>query len=160
MNRTTHDVTSTFVQTIDIDRGEAYERLSRIDPMRSLANRLSALGVDDRAIWAKCPQALGLVGADGRRELRFSLIWRFDRNGRHATLSWRVRVDEDGWGGSLVSLRLQARGSDAEARRRLLASWPLVETIAHQHARGLRRAVEGYAEESFEAEAPRLRAVV
>ena len=50
---TQYDVTSSFVQIVDADRDEAEEVLSRIDPMRSLADRLSALGLDDRAIWSR-----------------------------------------------------------------------------------------------------------
>ena len=41
----------------------------------------------------------------------------------------------------------------------LIAAWPLVETLAIQHAKGLRRAVEDYADDPAELDVPRLRAV-
>lgn len=154
-----YDVTSTLVQTIETEREQAYEVLARIDPMRTFANRLAALGIDDRALWCESNGTLGLLGSDGRRELRFRLTWRFDNQGRHATLDWRISVDEDAHGRSVLTSRLAARGSDAEARKRVLGSWLLVEELARGHASRLARAVEDYAEESV-VEAPRLRAVV
>jgi hypothetical protein len=154
-----YDVTSTLVQTIETDRDQAYEVLARIDPMRSFANRLAALGVDDRALWCESNGTLGLLGSDGRRELRFRLTWRFDDQGRHATVDWRISVDEDAWGGTVLTTRLAARSSDVEARERVLATWLLVEELARGHARRLARAVEDHAEESV-VEVPRLRAVV
>ena len=58
-------------------REAAREVLAQIDPMRSLADRLSALGLDDRAIWSKTA-----------RELAYALVWRFGATG-HARLDWR-----------------------------------------------------------------------
>jgi hypothetical protein len=154
-----HDVSSTYVGMIDADPGAAYAALAALDPMRSLATRLSALGIDDRAIWAESPHALGLVETDGRCELLYSLVWRFGTERQHARLTWRIRLDDDGRGGTRLSIAMQARGSDATSRDRVFAAWPLVETIAIQHAKGLRRAVEDYADDPAELEAPRLRAV-
>ncbi len=66
MNAKRYDVTSTYCGTVHADRGAAYGALMRLDPMRSLSNRLSALGIGDRAIWAESSQALGLEASDGR----------------------------------------------------------------------------------------------
>ncbi len=60
-----YDVRSSFVQIVDADRAEAREVLSRIDPMRSLADRLSALGLDDRAVWAESAEELAYSLAGG-----------------------------------------------------------------------------------------------
>jgi hypothetical protein len=148
----TYDVTSSFVQTIDADRDEAYEVLARLDPMRSLADRLSALGLDDRAIWCESG------AARGERELVFSLIWRFDGSGRHARIDWRLRVGQDAAGRSVLAAKLGARGSDAHSRKRVLGSWLLVEELARGHVRRLGRMLEDYAEDDYVAEVPRLRA--
>jgi hypothetical protein len=148
----TYDVTSSFVQAIDADRDEAYQVLARIDPMRSLADRLSGLGLDDRALWCES------VAARGEHERAFSLIWRFDGNGSHARLDWRLRVDEDATGRAVLATKLAARGSDEPSRKRVLQSWLLVEELARGHVRRLGRMLEDYAEDDYVAEAPRLRA--
>ena len=90
----------------------------------------------------------------------FSLIWRFDGRGGHATLAWRIRVDEDAEGRTVLTTRFGGRGSDAESRRRVLASWMLVEELARSHARRLARTIEDYAEEARATELTRLRVVV
>ncbi len=160
MTPKTYDVTSTYVSTVDVAPRTAYTRLMALDPMRSLATRLSALGIEDRAMWAESPDALGLVGSDGNRELLFSLVWRFGESAAHAKLTWRIRLDDDTWGGTAMSVTIRGRGSDPEASRRVLAGWPVVETLALEHARGLRRAVERSADRPAERDAPRLRLVV
>jgi hypothetical protein len=45
-----YDVTSTFVQFVDVEPREARQGLTRIDPMGSLADQdhFSALGLDDQ----------------------------------------------------------------------------------------------------------------
>jgi hypothetical protein len=160
MTPKTYDATSTYVGTIDAPREEAYAILIGLDPMRTLATRLAALGIDDRAMWAESRDALGLVGTDGRREVLFSLVWRFGEAGMHAKLTWRIRLDDDNWGGTAMTVTIRARGSDAEASERVRGSWPVVETLALEHAKGLRRAVERNAEEAYETDAPRLRLAV
>ena len=102
---TRNDVTSSFVQIVDVDPSQAHEVLSRINPMRSLADRLSALGLDDRAMWAR-----------GSEELSYQLVWRFGADGGHAKLVWRLAVHTDGAGRTVLSLRLEGRGSDMNAR--------------------------------------------
>jgi hypothetical protein len=160
MNAKRYDVTTTYCGTVHADRDAAYGALMRLDPMRSLSNHLSALGVGDRAIWAGSSQALGLEASDGRRELLFGLVWRFGQGAQHAKLTWRVQLDTGARGETHVSVSVRAQGSDAEARNRVLASWPLVESIALQHAKGLRRAIEDHVDEGSELARPRLRLVV
>jgi hypothetical protein len=155
-----YQLSSTYVATIDAGIEEAYEAFLQIDPMGSLATRLSALGVDDRAIWAESSEATGLTDTDGARELGFSLLWRFGPPGQTARIGWRVRLDEDGVGRTVLSIVIRGRASDGEAGKRIVAGWPLVETIALQHAKSLRRAVDEYTDDRFEAEAPRRRAVL
>ncbi|HEY7603245.1 MAG TPA: hypothetical protein VH760_03200 [Gaiellaceae bacterium] len=144
----TYDVSSTFVHTIDADHGTAQEVLAGIDPMHSLADRLSALGLDDRAIWS----------TDG--ELGYTLIWRFGPDQGHARLDWRLALQPIGAGRTTLTVRLAARGSDAEARIRVLRSWLLFDAVAESHAAGLARMVDDYAEDAPQpVEAPRLLAV-
>jgi hypothetical protein len=145
----TYDVTSTFVQTIDADRGTTEGMLGRIDPMRSLADRLSALGLDDRAIWS----------ADG--PLSYSLIWRFGGDAGHARLDWSIAVEANAADRIVLVVKLAARGSDEAARMRLLRSWQLFEQLAESHAAGLARMIDDYDEEEPEpaVERPRLLAV-
>jgi hypothetical protein len=121
--------------------------------MSSLARRLSALGVDDRTVW-DASQTSGPAHADGARELGFSLCWRFGPPGQTARITWRVRVSEDGAGRTMLSVAVHARASDDEATKRLVTGWPIVETIALEHAKGMRRAMDEYAADSCEAEHP------
>ena len=96
---TRYDVNSSFVQIVDVQASEVREVLSRINPMRSLADRLSALGLDDRAMWCQ-----------GSEELSYQLIWRFGAGGETAKLVWRLSVDTDGAGRTVLSVRLGGRG--------------------------------------------------
>jgi hypothetical protein len=71
-------VTSTFVNTIDVDPDEAYEVLEhRSDVARRPP---SALGLDDHAIWS----------SGGALEHR--LIWRFGGDRGHARIDWQIAV--------------------------------------------------------------------
>jgi len=144
----TYDVSSTFVHTIDADQATAQEVLASIDPMRSLADRLSALGLDDRAIWS----------ANG--ELGYTLIWRFGDDQGHARLDWKLALQPTGAGRTALTVKLGACGSDPAARIRVLRSWLLFEELAQSHAAGLARMIDHYAEEAPEpVAAPRLMAV-
>lgn len=144
----TYDVSSTFVHTIEADHRTAREILASIDPMRSLADRLSALGLDDRAIWS----------ANG--ELGYSLIWRFGGDRGHARLDWQLALQPTGAGTTALSVRLGARGSDPDARIRVLRSWLLFEELAESHTAGLARMVADHADDApLSAETPRLLAV-
>jgi hypothetical protein len=144
-----NDVTSSFVQIVDVEARQAREVLTQIDPMRSLADRLSALGLDDRAIW--CP---------GSDELSYRLIWRF-ADGETARLLWRLSVQTDGAGRTMLTVRLGGRGSNAAARSRMLASWTLLEELADGHTRRLARTLDDYANaDEYDVSRPRLRAVV
>jgi hypothetical protein len=154
MSTTEHHLTSTCVATIDAGIEAGYEAFLAIDPMSSLAKRLSALGVDDRAIWAESSEATGLTDADGARELGFSLLWRFGPPGQTARIGWRVRLDEDGAGRTVLTITVRGRASDGEAGKRIVAGWPIVETIALEHAKSLRRAVDEYPGDRFADERP------
>jgi hypothetical protein len=160
MNAKDYQLSSTYVATIDAGIEEAYEAFQQIDPMRSLAMRLSALGVDDRALWAESSEATGLTDADGAHELGFSLLWRFGPPGQTARIGWRVRLSEDGVGRTMLSIAVRARASNGEAGERVVAGWPIVETIALQHAKSLRRAVDEYTADPFEAARPERRALL
>jgi hypothetical protein len=144
----TYDVTSTFVQTIDADPDTAKEVLATIDPMRSLVDRLMALGLDDRVIWSR-------TGAETH-----SLIWRFGPDAGHARIDWTLAVETDGFGRPTLSIKVAGRGSDPDARVRVLRAWLLVEELSKGHAGRLARMVEDYAEEEpVAAPATRLLAV-
>jgi hypothetical protein len=143
-------LTSTYVATIDVDIDAACEALRGHDLGSSLSTRLSALGVDDRAVWVDPSQASGLRDADGA----FILLWRFGPPGQTARIAWQIRLSEDGVGRTVLSIGIRARASDEEARKRITAAWPIVETIALAHARGLRRAVDEYAADPCKAERP------
>ena len=145
---TRNDVTSSFVQIVDVDPSQAREVLSSINPMRSLADRLSALGLDDRAIWS----------ADG--ELGYTLIWRFGDDQGHARLDWKLALQPTGAGRTALTVKLGACGSDPAARIRVLRSWLLFEELAEGHAAGLARTVGAYAEDAPQpVAAPQLMAV-
>ena len=146
-----YDITSSFTQTVDAGSREAREVLGEIDPMRSLADRLSALGLDDRALWS-----------EGSEELSYRLIWRFGTDGGNALFDWRLSVSTDGAGNTALTLKLAGRGSDPEARSRVLSSWPLLEELAEGHTRRLARALNDYASDdyAYEFARPELRAVV
>jgi len=143
----TYDVTSTFVHTIDADPDAAEEVLATIDPMRSLVDRLVALGLDDRAIWCKTD------------ERTYSLIWRFGPEAGHARIDWKLAVGTSGSGQPMLSLEVGGLGSDPDARVRVLRAWLLVEELSEGHAGRLARLVEDYEEEPVAAPAPRLMAV-
>lgn len=146
---TKHDVTSSFVQIVGADRDEAREVLAQIDPMRSLADRLSALGLDDRAIWSPA--------GDGA----YCLIWRFGSDEGHARLDWGVSLNEDAAGRTVLTVRLAGRGSSPAARARMLSSWTLLEELAQAHTRRLARTLDDYADaDAYSAAPARLRAVV
>ena len=156
---TRNDVTSSFVKIVDVEPEQAREVLARINPMRSLADRLSALGLDDRAMWAR-----------GSEELSYQLVWRFGADGGHAKLVWRLAVHTDGAGRTVLSVKLEGRGSDTKARSRMLSSWTFLEELAENHAQRLARTLDdfvdadefgdGYAIQQEPAPLPRLRAVV
>ena len=147
---TRYDVNSSFVQIVDVEASEAREVLSRINPMRSLADRLSALGLDDRAMWSQ-----------GTEELSYQLIWRFGADGETAKLVWRLSVQTDGAGRTVLSVRLGGRGSNPAARAKMLSSWTLLEELADGHTRRLARTLDDYVnEDEYEVSRPQLRAVV
>jgi hypothetical protein len=142
----TYDMTSTFVRRIDADSDAAEEVLATIDPMRSLVDRLMALGLDDRAIWS--------TGGETN-----SLIWRFGPDAGHARFDWNVAVETDGAGRTTLSLQVGGRGSDPDARVRVIRAWLLIEELTKGHAARLARMVDDYEEEPVAAPAPRLVAV-
>ena len=114
---TRNDVTSSFVQIIDVDPSQARGVLSQINPMRSLADRLA--------------------------------------------------VHTDGAGRTVLSLRLEGRGSDMNARSRMLSSWTFLEELAESHTRRLARTVDDFVNaaeydrnEELPAARPRLLAAV
>jgi len=146
----TYDVTSSFTQIVDADPGQTREVLAQIDPMRSLADRLSALGLDDRALWC-----------EGSEELSYRLIWRFGADGATALFDWHISVATNGAGRTAVTLELAGRGSDPAARARTLSSWTLLEELAQAHTRRLARTLDDYANADDYSFAPLpLRAVV
>jgi len=144
---TTYDVRCTFVRTVEADLEEAQRLLAQHDPMRSFADRLSALGLDDRAIWVRTG------------ELSYSLIWRLGPGSGHARLDWQLALDTDGAERTTLSLEVGGRGSDADARVRVLRAWLLVEELARGHVGRLARMVGDFAEEEPAVAAPRLVAV-
>ena len=129
-----YDVTSTFVNTIDVNPEEAYEVLASIDPMRTLAGRLSAL--------------------------EHRLIWRFGGDRGHARIDWQIAVERNSRGGTVLTTKVGGRGSDEDARKRILGGWLLVEEMARAHARRLAGMLEEYAEEDASAAPRPLRLVV
>ena len=146
---TRNDVTSSFVQIVDVDPSQAHEVLSSINPMRSLADRLSALGLDDHAIWSQ-------TGA-----LTYTMMWRFGSCREHARFDWHLAVGSDGAGRTVLTVKLSGRGSDPAARARMLTSWTLLEELAQAHTRRLARTLDDYANaDDYSVAPPLLRAVV
>jgi hypothetical protein len=144
----TYDVTSSFVRTIDADPGAVEQVLAAADPMRSLVDRLTALGLDDRAIWCRT----------GRHAQ--SLIWRFGPDAGHARIDWKLDVELDGAGRTVLSVQIGGRGSDPDARVRVLRAWLLVEELSRGQLGRLARMVEDYAEEDYaDADEPAASAV-
>jgi hypothetical protein len=139
------DVRTTFVRIVDAERDRSRRVLAGIDPMRSLADRLSALGLDDRAVWSTSGP------------FAHSLAWRFG-GGCHARLDWQLDVALDSSGRTTLTVAVSGRGDGEGARARLLGAWGLVEELAAGHAGRLARMLEDYAEEDT-VPAPRLRAV-
>lgn len=128
-----YDVTSSFVHVLDADRAQAEEVLAQIDPMRSLADRLSALGLDDRAVWSR-----------GAEPGTHTLAWRFGPAG-YGRLDWELSVTSDARDRAVLTVRLGARGSTPEARTQVLRAWLFVEELAAGHARRLARTIGEYA---------------
>ena len=145
---------TTYAAPVDAQVAAAYEALLRIDPMASFAARLSALGVDDRVVWADSPVATGLTDTDGRRELGFSLVWRFGPPGQTARIRWRISLGTDGSGRTMLRVQVRASAADEEAGRRIASAWSIVETIALEHAKVLRNAVDALTEDPPAAREP------
>lgn len=80
-------LTSTYIAPLDADIETAHAALLAIDPVSSLATRLSALGLDDRAVWAESSEAT--TDTDGARELGFGLLWTAGRSSRRSRASTR-----------------------------------------------------------------------
>ena len=157
MRPNTEQLTSAFRISIDAGLEAAHDALQAIDPIASLTQRLSALGVDDRAVWVESPAAAGPTDTGGEPDFGFSLLWRFGPPAETAQISWRIRLSEDGVARTLLSILLSAQASNRDADTRLMMSWPMIETIALAHARGLRRAVDEYTDDPYESkQRPRL----
>jgi hypothetical protein len=137
-------LTSTYVATIDADIETAREALRAIDPMSPLATRLSALGLDDRAVWVESSET-GLTDPEGAPELGFSLLWRLGPPDQTARIAWQIRLSEDGVDRTVLSIAIHAQASDSKAGKRITAGWPIIETITREHAKRLRRALDDYA---------------
>jgi hypothetical protein len=106
--------------------------------------RLSALGISDLAIWLEPADEVS-----GARERGFRLLWRFGLAVEQtARIAWQARLDEDGAGRTMLAITIRAHGGDEEAAQRIALGWPIVETIARQHANGLRRAIDAYADDA------------
>ena len=78
----------------------------------------------------------------GANRIGYQLVWRFGADGGHAKLVWRLAVHTDGAGRTALSLRLEGRGSDMNARSRMLSSWTFLEELAESHTRRLARTVD------------------
>jgi hypothetical protein len=148
-----YDVSSSFTQIVDAEPREAREVLSWIDPMRSLADRLSALGLDDRALWS-----------NGSEALTYRLLWRFGPDAGTARFDWTVSVGSNGAGRTVLTVKLSGRGSDPAARMRVLSSWTLLEELAERHTQRIARTVDDYVnadddETGYELAWPELRGV-
>jgi len=137
------ELTNTYVATLDASVEAACEALRAIDPSASLARRLGALGVNDRAVWLEPSNS-------NARARGWLLLWRFDPNcGQTAEIAWHARLDEDGAGRTVLTITVRARGSDDHAAQQIALAWPIIETIAHQHAKTWRRSIDDYAEEPW-----------
>jgi hypothetical protein len=136
-----YDVTSSFTRIVDAEPAQAREVIAQIDPMRSLADRLTAPGLDDRALLS-----------DGADDLSYRLLWRFGGDQGNAMLAWRLSVGSDGAGRATLTARLSGRGSNDAARRRLLASWTLLEELAERQTQRLARAIADYDADELERE--------
>jgi hypothetical protein len=66
MSADNHDAAGTYVTTIDADIDAAYEALLAIEPTSSLAGRLSALGLDARAVREATLRSTGPTSGDGQ----------------------------------------------------------------------------------------------
>lgn len=153
-------LSSTYVAVIDADVDAARKALQAINPMPLLTTQLSALGLNDQAVWVGSSEKTGGTGADGAPELDFSLLWRFGPPGQTARIVWQIRLSEDAVGRAVLSIAIRAPASDNEAGKRITAGWPIVETITLEHAKSVRRAVEDYAADPYEAERPRTSTVL
>jgi hypothetical protein len=147
-------LTSTYIATLDAGFDASCEALHATDPMSLLATRLSALGLDDRAVWAESSETTGLADTCGGPELGFSVLWRFGPPGQTARIGWRIRLSENGVGRTTLSISIRARASDDEAGERISVGWPIVETITLEHARGVRRALDEYAVDRCDVDRP------
>jgi hypothetical protein len=147
MTTNTH-LTGTYIATIDADIHAARQALRAIDPMAPIATQLAALGLDDRAVWARS------CGATGAPDLGSSLLWRFGPPDQTARIRWRIRLDEDCIGRTVLTIAIRAGASDNQAHQRLTTAWPIIETIAHEHAKRLRHALDEYAADPSEIDRP------
>jgi hypothetical protein len=157
MSTSDSPLTSTHVTTIDAEIDAASDALLAIDPISRLATPLSALGLDDRAVWATPSDA---SCTDERPELGFSLLWRFGPPGQTARINWRLRLNENGAGRTLLTITTQAQASNSEAHARLAAGWPILETITLQHAKHLHHAIDDYTADPWQADRPARRVLL
>lgn len=151
-------LSNTFVATIDTALEAASDAAFAIDPTSSLATRLRALGLDDRVLLVKPSRPAPRTAAHRAPELGFDLLWRFGPPRVTTRIAWRARLDEDGIGRTLLTITVRAQASNEEASKRSTAAWPIIETIAREHARQWRRAVAEWADDRWEAERPPRRA--
>jgi hypothetical protein len=147
------NLTSTYIATIDADIETTNDALLAVDPVSSLATRLAALGLDDRAVWVESAK-ISLTDTHRAAELGFSLLWRFGPAGQIAKITWRIRLSEDGLSRTVLLIAIRAQASDDTAGWRITAGWPIVETITLEHARSLRRALNEYAADPSEINQP------
>ena len=54
----------------------------------------------------------------------------------------------------MLRVSIRASAADGEAGRRIASAWPIVETIALEHAKGLRNAVDAFTEDPPAAREP------
>src|SRR5262245_6086338 len=114
-------VTNTFHRPVDAPPEIASGSLALVAAFHPFRRALSALGIDVTVLGID-ERGFSVQQADGAG---FRVVWRLPGEGR-AELVWAASVEAAEDGRSLLSVSARVGASDAGARERVLAAWPLL----------------------------------
>jgi hypothetical protein len=126
-----------YHRQIDADPGRAAGALEHLEPLRAPIEALEALGLHARPL----PRS---TREDGTAAYRLAIPI---EDGGPIELAWIVSIEADGDGGSLVSVRQYADGTDAASRAHLRDSWLVLGPLAEEQAHRTLAMIEESAEE-------------
>ena len=120
--------------------------LRRLDPLQSLRDALSVLGLEQRV----SVRRTDVPAAEAGDRLSFALTWLLEDDSP-AQVEWTLSVALAGDGGCILSATVRAGTDSPAADRKLLAAWPILGRIAESHTTRLLNAVRELADELAES---------